>query len=144
MDVNITRHHPRAYEAMRALGQAAEEAASSAELDSRLVELVRIRVAQLNGCAFCLRLHTRHALELGETTDRLSVLAAWWESEYFSETECAALALAEAVTRLPVPDPHEWDTGVLSDEQVSALSWIAIAMNAWTRIAVRSHYPVAP
>lgn len=65
-------------------------------------------------------------------------------SQYFSEIERAALALAETVTRLPVPDPREWDNNVLSAEQVSAISWLAIAMNAWTRIAVRSHYPVAP
>ena len=55
-----------------------------------------------------------------------------------------ALALAEDVTRLPVPERRDWDNGSLTDEQVSAISWLAIAMNTWNRIAIRSHYPVGP
>jgi AhpD family alkylhydroperoxidase len=101
-------------------------------------------VSQLNGCAFCLRLHTRDAIAHGVSADRLAVLAAWWESQYFTEQERAALALAEEVTRLPVPERREWDDGSLTDEQVSAISWLAIVMNSWNRIAIRSHYRVAP
>ncbi len=63
---------------------------------------------------------------------------------YFTGQEQAALALAEEVTDLPVPERRAWDTGVLTDEQVSAISWLTIVMNAWNRIAVTSHYPVAP
>ena len=73
-----------------------------------------------------------------------AVVAAWWESQYFTEQEQAALALAEDVTRLPVPDRRAWDNGSLTDEQVSAISWLAIVMNTWNRIAIRSHYPVGP
>ncbi len=62
----------------------------------------------------------------------------------FSEQERAALALAEDVTELTVPERHEWDNGSLNDEQVSAISWLAIVMNTWNRIAIRSGYPVAP
>lgn len=141
--VNLSKQHPAAYQQVVALSAAAEDAAKSAGLDPKLVELIKIRVSQLNGCAFCLRMHTRDALALGETTDRLAVLAAWWESQYFSDAEQAALALAEEVTRLSVPE-REIDSSALTDEQVSAVSWLAVVMNAWNRIAVRSGYPVGP
>ncbi|BBZ03112.1 alkyl hydroperoxide reductase AhpD [Mycolicibacterium chitae] len=142
--VNLSKQHPAAYQAVLALNQEAEDAVARAGLDAKLAELVKIRVSQLNGCAFCLRMHTRDALDKGESTDRLAVVAAWWESQYFTEQERAALALAEDVTELPVPERHEWDTGALDDAQVSAVSWLAIVMNTWNRIAIRSGYPVAP
>lgn len=143
MTINLSKLHPTAYKGVIALSQEADAAALKAGLDPLLLELVKIRVSQLNGCAFCLRMHTRDAITKGETTDRLSVIAAWWESQYFTEQEQAALALAEDVTRMPVPEP-ERDLSSLTDEQVSAINWLAIVMNAWNRIAVRSHYPVAP
>ena len=142
--VNLSKQHPDAYKTVMALSQQAAQAFVDSGLDPKLAELVRIRVSQINGCAFCLRMHTRDALKLGESTDRIAVLAAWWESQYFTEQEQAVLALAEDVTKLPVPDHATWDNDSLSDEQVSAVSWLAIVMNSWNRIAVRSHYPVAP
>lgn len=141
---NLSKQHPQAYQAMVAFDRAALAAASSAGLDPLLIELVKIRISQLNGCAFCLRMHTRDAVAKGEMVDRLAVIAAWWESQYFTDIERAALALAEEVTELPVPQPRRWDTGALSDEQVSAISWLAVVMNAWNRIAISSHYPVGP
>ncbi|QXF80131.1 carboxymuconolactone decarboxylase family protein [Rhodococcus pyridinivorans] len=141
--INLGKQHPAAYKNVLALNKEVEEAVSQAGLDAKLAELVKIRTSQLNGCAFCLRMHTRDALEKGETTDRLAVVAAWWESQYFTDQERAALALAEEVTRPMEPGRHEWDNGALSDEQVSAVTWLAIVMNARNRIAVRSHYPVA-
>ncbi|WP_016935615.1 carboxymuconolactone decarboxylase family protein [Rhodococcus sp. R1101] len=142
--VNLGKQHPAAYKSVLALNKEVEEAVARAGLDAKLAELVKVRTSQLNGCAFCLRMHTRDALDKGETTDRLAVLAAWWESQYFTEQERAALALAEDVTRPMEPGGHEWDNGSLSDEQVSAITWLVIVMNAWNRIAVRSHYPVTP
>lgn len=142
--VNLSKQHRTAYNGVMALKKDVEEAVERAGLEPKLGELVRIRVSQLNGCAYCLRMHTRDAIAMGETTDRLAVVGAWWESQYFTEQEQAALALAEEVTRLPVPERREWDNGSLSDEQVSAISWLAIVMNALNRIAIRSHYPVAP
>ncbi len=126
------------------LNKQAEEAFLAAGLDPKLAELVKIRVSQLNGCAFCLRMHTRDAIAKGETADRLAVLAAWWESQYFTDQEQSALGLAEEVTRLSVPERTDWDNGSLTEHQISAVSWLAIVMNAWNRIAIRSHYPVAP
>ena len=143
-DLNLSKQHPAVYQQMVALDGAAAAAAQQAGLDPLLLELVKIRVSQINGCAFCLRMHTRDALALGETTDRLAVVAALWESQYFTPVEQAALALAEEVTRLPVPAPHAWGSGALTAEQASAVAWLAVVMNAWNRIAVVSHYPVRP
>ena len=142
--VNLGKQHPTVYKQVLALNDAADEAMVRAGLDPKLGELVKIRVSQINGCAYCLRMHVRDAMALGETADRLAVVAAWWESQYFTEQEQAALALAEDVTRLPVPDRRLWDNGSLTDEQVSAISWLAIVMNTWNRIALVSHTPVAP
>jgi AhpD family alkylhydroperoxidase len=146
--VNIGKVHSDSYKALAHLDQKVAEATAAAGVGHQLVELVKIRVSQLNGCAFCLRIHTRGAIDHGETADRLAVLPAWWESQYFTDAERAALLLAEQVTligdhsnapdRGPVPD------GVLSDAQVSALTWLVIVMNAWNRVAVSSHYPVGP
>ena len=139
----LGKEHPDVYKAMVALDGQAETAFEAAGLDPLLGELVKVRVSQLNGCAFCLRMHTRDAIQRGETTDRLAVVAAWWESQYFTPQEQAALALAEDVTRLPVP-ARDRDLSALSDEQVSAVTWLVVVMNAWNRIAIASHYPVAP
>ncbi|MDV7090907.1 carboxymuconolactone decarboxylase family protein [Rhodococcus sp. IEGM 248] len=142
--VNLGKQHPSVYQSLTKLDAEVKAALATAEVDPLLVELVKIRVSQLNGCAFCLRLHTRDALAKGETTDRLAVVAAWWESQYFSDRERAALALAEQVTALAVPERREWDDGSLTDAQVSAIGWLATVMNAWNRVAITSHYPVAP
>lgn len=142
--MNLSTRHPDAYQSVIALNGHVMEAVTRSGLGPTVGDLVKIRVSQLNGCAFCLRLHTQDAIAKGETTDRLAVVAAWWESDYFTQQERAALALAEEVTRLPVPERREWDDGSLNEEQVSAISWLAIVMNTWNRIAVRSHYHVAP
>ena len=120
--INLGKQHPAAYKNVLASNKEVEEAVSQAGLDAKLAELVKIRTSQLNGCAFCLRMHTRDALEKGETTDRLAVLAAWRESQYFSDQERAALALAEEVTHPMEPGRHEWDNGSLSDEQCDELT----------------------
>lgn len=142
--VNLSKTNSAAYRQVLELDGQVAEALAAAGVDEKLVELVKLRVSQLNGCAFCLRMHTRDALKKGETTDRLAVVAAWWESQYFTAQERAALGLAEEVTKMAVPEGTEWDDGSLTPEQVSAISWLAIVMGVWNRIAVRSHYPVAP
>ncbi|MCQ4211340.1 carboxymuconolactone decarboxylase family protein [Streptomyces longispororuber] len=144
---NIGKQHPAAYKALMALNACAEEATTAAGLDPLLVELIKIRTSQINGCAFCLRMHTRDALKKGENPDRIAVLPGWEETGYFTETERAALRLAEAVTR--VADGHVSDAeygaaaGTLSDEQISAVTWLTIVMNAWNRVAITSRYPVS-
>lgn len=140
--VNLSKQHPAAYEKVAALDASVQDIVRDADIDAKVAELVKIRVSQINGCAFCLRMHTRDAIALGESTDRLAVVAAWWESQYFSPEERAALALAEDVTRLPRVAQGEHYDDILGPEQRSALTWLTIVMNAWNRIAIQSHYPV--
>jgi AhpD family alkylhydroperoxidase len=142
--MDIGKMHPTIYRGLAKLDQDVTAALEAAGVQPLLTELVRIRVSQINGCAFCLRLHTREALAKGETTDRLAVLAAWWESQYFTPQERAALALAEQVTSLAIPESRTWDDGSLTEEQASALAWLATMMNTWNRVAITSHYPVGP
>lgn len=109
--------------------------------------LVRLRVSQLNGCAYCLQSHTRAALDAGEHPDRLAVLRAWREAAFYTPAERGALALAEAVTL--VSDGHGADPGDaeaaidLSQDQIAAVAWISIVMNALNRIAITSRTPLA-
>ncbi|MER0450057.1 carboxymuconolactone decarboxylase family protein [Streptomyces sp. Edi4] len=144
--VIIGKQHPVSYKALIALSQRVEESAAAAGLDPLLIELLKIRASQINGCAFCLRMHTRDALKKGENPDRIAVLPGWEETGYFSETERAALRLTEAVTR--VSDGHVSDedynaaAALLTEDQISAVSWLAILMNAFNRVAVTSRYPV--
>ncbi|MFJ3403751.1 carboxymuconolactone decarboxylase family protein [Promicromonospora sp. NPDC090134] len=145
--VDMGKQQPTAYKALTALSAEAESNAVSAGLDPLLVELLRIRTSQINGCAFCLRLHTRDALKKGENPDRIAVLPAWRETGYFSAADRAALGLAEAITL--VADGHVADAdyadaaAVLTDDQVGAVSWIVTVMNAFNRVAITSRYTVA-
>ena len=145
---DIGQVYPDAYKAMFELSKQASAAAAEAGLDPRLMELVKIRASQLNGCAFCLRMHTADAVKHGETADRLAVLPGWWESQYFSETEQAALQIAERVTLIGDPG-HLRDRGVdpeavLDGKQIAAVTWLVVVINSWNRIAIASHYPVGP
>lgn len=146
--VNVGKQTPTAYKAMTALATDVEANATEVGLDPSLVELVKIRTSQINGCAFCLDMHTRDALDRGETPERLAVLPAWRETQFFSEQERAALALAEAVTLIAdghVPDDvYASAATTLSDAQLSAVTWLAIVMNAWNRIGITSRHPVGP
>ncbi|MEH3130932.1 MAG: carboxymuconolactone decarboxylase family protein [Mycolicibacterium neoaurum] len=146
--VNISKQFAEPYKTFAALDAQVEAAIEQAELPVQLAELVKIRVSQINGCAFCLRMHTRDALAAGESTDRLAVLPAWWESQYFTEQEQAALTLAERVTRIgdehtAAPDPVDIQAA-LTAQQIAAVTWLVVVMNGWNRIAITSHYPVGP
>jgi AhpD family alkylhydroperoxidase len=146
--VNISKQFQAPYDAQLDMERATVEAAETAGLSKLLVELVKTRVSQLNGCAFCLRMHTRDAIAAGETADRLAVLAAWWESQYFTPVEQAALTLAERVTRIgdehTAPAPTVDVEAALTEQQIAAVIWLAVSINTWNRIAIASHYPVAP
>lgn len=143
---------PGAYRATVTLSELAEKAALEAGVDPRTVELIRIQASQLNGCAFCLRLHARDALAKDESVERLAVLPAWRETDYFSPAERAALAIAEEITHIGSPSgggrtPAEGgddDTGAVSDQQAAAMRWVAIAINAFNRVAISSRYTVKP
>ncbi|MCX4461025.1 carboxymuconolactone decarboxylase family protein (plasmid) [Streptomyces sp. NBC_01340] len=144
--VNIGKQHPANYEALLALSSTVGETVTAAGLDPLLVELLKIRTSQINGCAFCLRMHTRDALDKGENPDRIAVLPAWAETGYFSETDRAALRLTEAIAHVSQGHVSDKDYNaaatVLSADQISAVAWLATLMNAFNRVAITSRYPV--
>ncbi|MER7668136.1 carboxymuconolactone decarboxylase family protein [Kitasatospora sp. NPDC096128] len=146
--VFIDKQSPKAYKALLAAAEAAREAAAEAGLDRRLVELVNLRVSQINGCAFCLHVHTRAALREGETTQRLGVLPAWRDTELFTARERAALALAEATTNPADAALQAAAYGsareVFSEEELSAAIWVAITINSFNRVSIMSKHPVRP
>jgi AhpD family alkylhydroperoxidase len=141
------KEYPNIHLAMVELSARAESAAGDAGLNANLIQLAKIRAAQLNGCAKCLRAHVADAVGLGETTDRLAAVATWRESQRFSEQERAALELTEKVTRSGehVTGPSERDVpeDTLTSAQITAVTRMVLAINAWTRIAIAGHYPAA-
>lgn len=138
---------PELYQAMANLQAEVNKAGANAGLDPKLLELVKMRASQINGCAYCLDMHARDALELGESPRRLFVLDGWRETDLFTEQEQAALALAEAMTKLPftqaVPDDvYEEATRVLTEDQYRAVAWEVIGINSWNRMTITSHTPL--
>ncbi|WP_411977108.1 carboxymuconolactone decarboxylase family protein [Streptomyces solicathayae] len=144
--VYLDKQSPAAYRALVETSDAVRATAAEAGLDRILIELVNLRVSQLNGCAFCLDVHTRAALRAGETTRRLGVLAAWRDTELFTARERAALALAEATTHpaeaLAQERAYEAAREVLGDDEISAVIWVAITINAFNRVSILSKHPV--
>lgn len=146
--VRIDRQHPELYRAQIEVARAVRAAVADAGLDRRLVELVNIRVSQVNGCAYCLHIHARDALLAGETMQRIAVLPAWRDTTLFTDTERAALTLGESLTTLPEAHTQELDYAEaarhLTDEQLSAVSWVVVTMNAFNRISIVSRHRVRP
>jgi AhpD family alkylhydroperoxidase len=144
--VFIDKQTPKVYHALTGTAEAVRAAAAEAGLDRTLVELVNLRVSQINGCAYCLHVHTRAAVRAGETAQRLGVLAAWRDTEVFTARERAALALAEATTAPAdaVAQESAYDAArqVFDDDEISAVIWVAIAINAFNRVSVMSKHPV--
>ncbi|TKT73647.1 carboxymuconolactone decarboxylase family protein [Afipia massiliensis] len=131
--------HKVAPEIMKALG-ALEAAVMASGLEKSLIELVKTRASQINGCAFCIHMHTRDARALGETEERLYVLSTWRESPLYTDRERAALAWTESVTLVSqtnVPDDvYEQLRGSFSDEEIVKLTMLVATINAWNRIAI--------
>ncbi len=134
--VAVGRAAPAPYRAIDAFDR-------SIDLDPRLRELVRIRVSQLNGCAYCLDQHVGDAIAAGEGARRLATLAAWPESIFFTPRERAALALTEQVTLIGEEGVTDevWAAATehFDDAELVQLLWAVIAINAWNRIAVATH-----
>lgn len=136
--INIAEIEPKAYQAMLGL----EKYISSSSLDKSLQELIKIRVSQINGCAFCIDMHTRSARNAGESERRIYALNAWRDTDFFSDRERAALALSEAVTLITknhVPD-HLFDDvrKHYSEKETAELIMAIVTINSWNRIAISS------
>src|SRR5579885_368808 len=127
---------PAAVRAMLGL----EDAVHDSSLEPELLELVRMRASQLNGCAYRLDMHSKDARARGESEQRLHVLAAWREAPFYSDRERAALAWCEALTLLPQSGaPDEVYAQVreqFGEEEIVALTLAIVAINGWNRFAV--------
>ena len=121
------------YRAMAALDDAVE-------LDASLRDLISLRASIVNGCAYCVDMHTKDARKRGESEQRLYAVAAWHEAPFFDERERAALALTDAITL--IADGHVpravWDEAAahFSEDELAQLVWAIIAINAWNRLAI--------
>lgn len=142
--MNPYKAAPEAIDAMVKL----ENYTRQSGLEYSLIELVKIRASQINGCAFCIHMHTADARKAGETEERLYLLSAWRESPLYSERERAALAWTESLTRIAdtqAPDQdYEWARSQFSEEELVKLTLLIGAINIWNRISVgfRSIHPV--
>ena len=126
--------------AMAHLDKAATKELDNANIDPKLRELIRIRASQLNGCAYCIDMHTKDARAIGETEQRLYALPAWRETPFFTSRERAALAFTETVTLLAdthVPDQAYADVAKeYSEQEVAALVSLIVMINAWNAVGV--------
>ena len=140
---NLTEMNPEAYRHLMQM-----EGLIARNVDSTLYHLVKLRASQINGCAFCLQMHTAEALKHGETPERMTALDAWEESPLYTDKERAALAWTEELTLIA-------DTGASSEayEELKAhfsadeIGWLilaAVQINAWNRIAISSRSQYDP
>ncbi len=109
-------------------------------LEHALIHLIKLRVSQINGCAYCLDMHWKDLAALGETPQRMYSLDAWRECPYYSDRERAALSWAEAVTRITeghVPDAvYDAVRSQFSDKELADLTLVVTTINAWNRLAI--------
>ena len=132
---------PEATRAMSGL----ETVVHNSTLEPKLRELVKLRASQLNGCAFCVDMHTKDALAIGEDQQRLNMVAVWREAPDFSSRERAALAWTEALTLLPQTgapaDDYDWMAGEVDAGEQGGRRRGRIAINGWNRLSVGFRRP---
>ena len=135
--INLAKAAPGAYRAMAGLEGYVRQ---SSKLEPSLLELVRMRASQMNGCAFCLDMHSKDARAAGETEQRLYTLSAWRETPFFTARERAALAWTEAITQISssnAPDEiYEEARKEFTEEELVNLTVAIVAINGWNRLAI--------
>lgn len=134
--LNAMKASPGAYQAMASLEMFIRK---SAKLELSLLELVKMRASQINGCAYCIDMHSKDARAEGETEQRLYALSAWRETPFFTERERVALAWTEAVTQITQgvhDDVFENARQHFSEEELVTLTLAVIAINGWNRLAI--------
>jgi AhpD family alkylhydroperoxidase len=139
--IDVAKVSPAVYQAVSALQKYVDQSG----LDAKLRDLIKIRASQINGCAYCLAMHTREARKLGETEERMQLLNAWREAPVYSERERAALGWIEAITLVTqghVPDEaFEAVRKQFSEKETVDLTAAAVAINTWNRIAIAFRFP---
>ncbi|MFL5743158.1 MAG: carboxymuconolactone decarboxylase family protein [Niastella sp.] len=137
--MNIDAAEAGIYKAMNS----AEKQISAFKIEKKLAELIKLRTSQLNGCGYCVNLHAQDARKAGETEQRVFAISAWWETPFFTESERAALKLAEEITRIQEAGLRE-DTfqnakKYFSETEIAQLIFITTVTNSWNRIAISMH-----
>ena len=140
--LNIQKLEPKAYEAMYGL----ENFLANSELDKLHLELIKIRTSQINGCAFCINMHTKDAMKLGETNQRIFLLNAWRETTLFTEEERVILAMTEEITNISQhglsEETYQKALTLFSENYIAIIIIAITTINAWNRIAISSHMMV--
>jgi AhpD family alkylhydroperoxidase len=140
--IQIDVSEPLAYKAMYALGNYVRQS----QLNDIHKELINIRVSQLNGCAFCINMHTKDALENGETQQRIFLLDAWRETDIFTEEEKVILQITEEVTMIHnnglTTKTYQKAIEKFDEKYLSQIIMAVININAWNRIAISTHKPI--
>ncbi|WP_367755245.1 carboxymuconolactone decarboxylase family protein [Flavobacterium sp. WC2421] len=134
--ININDIEPQAFKAMFAL----ENYLGNTELSKINKELIKIRTSQINGCAFCIDMHTKDALKYGETTQRIFLLNAWRETDLFTAEEKVILAMTEEITLIHnhglSNETYEKATALFDKNQIAQIIMAIATINTWNRIAV--------
>jgi AhpD family alkylhydroperoxidase len=141
MRIDLFRSWPDGYRAVHAF----EQTVSASGLDPGLLDLVKLRASQLNGCAYCIDMHTKDARACGETEQRLYAVPAWRDAPFFTEPERAALALAEALTELGTAGLDDVVSAArehFDDVELSQLTYAIALINVWNRLALTAKLPV--
>ena len=122
---------------------ALQAAVDKSSIEQPLQQLVRLRASQLNGCAYCVDMHSHDAIAEGDTQRRVFAVAVWWETPFFTARERAALELTEAMTRLadhPIHDElYHRVKEQFSDQEMSDLIWVIVVINTWNRLGAVAH-----
>jgi len=134
--INLFKAVPESVEPMLSM----EKYIAKSGLDRKLYELIKTRASQINGCAYCINMHTRDAQKLGETPQRLFLLDAWRETDLYTEKERAVLALTEAMTLIsngPILDEiYDSASKHLTENEMAAVIMAVVAINGWNRISI--------
>jgi len=141
--LDFDRHAAGFARALAHLDQAATKELDKVAFDPRLRELVRLRASQLNGCAYCVDMHTKDARAIGETEQRLYALPVWGDTPFYTERERAALGFTEAVTLMTVDHvpaaAYNEAAAQFSEDEVAALLSLIVTINAWNAVGVATH-----
>lgn len=140
--IDIQKLEPAAYEGMLAL----EAYLRKSELAGTHLNLIKIRASQINGCAFCINMHTRDALKNGETAKRIFLLNAWRETDLFTEQERCILAITEEVTLISQKglsdETYAQAQKLFEDNYLAQILMAVVTINSWNRIAISTRKPV--
>ncbi|RXJ93517.1 alkylhydroperoxidase [Malaciobacter molluscorum] len=144
--INLGKEAPHMYDKLISLKHDMQALIKDANINEGFSHLLLLRASQINGCAFCVRLHTKDSLDAGETIERVSVLPAWRETGYFDKKERACLELVEAICQIRdthVPEyVYENAKEVLTKKEILAVEWLALVINALNILAISSRLEV--